>query len=154
MVRMRSSAPALAFLALIATGLPVSAQTVTFTRTSFNAPAAVAASKVIALRDGRMLLLSATKLQIFDPIADAIAASADTTIFASGAAATLLADGRVLITGGASLNNGSRLVTTGASTIGLASTGNMLGSRSGHALVTMPDGRVLAYGGAGGPSEI
>ncbi len=145
----RQLAAALSAAVFIATS--ASAQTVSFARTSYNTAAGAVPTKVLPLRDGRMLLLSSSKIEVFDPVADAIAASTNTAIFLPGAAAAMLADGRVLVAGGTSSGvpvKAAALVTVSGATITVAATGNMVNAHSGHAAIAMPDNRVLIYGGA------
>jgi hypothetical protein len=107
----------------------------------------------VRLQDGRVLLIEPTASQIFDP---------DSMQFAPvgpmqtsprwGAAAALLHDGRVLVTGGAA-ESGSDVGTTSAelfdpATLTFTATGSMAVPRQGHSLATLPDGRVFVTPGA------
>jgi hypothetical protein len=76
---------------------------------------------------------------------------ADLATARSGHTATLLADGRVLITGG---DASSSVEIYDPSTESFAVTGNMSSARSGHTATRLSDGRVLVFGGTVGSSAV
>jgi cell division protein FtsB len=154
-IQARQLAAAVCAAIFIAIASSASAQTVSFPRTSYTSALGATPTKVLALRDGRVLLLSSSKIEVFDPVADAVAASTSTAIFLPGAAAALLADGRVLVTGGTSggaAQKTATLVNVGTSTITLTATGTMINAHSGHVAIATPDDRVLIYGGGNSES--
>jgi hypothetical protein len=65
----------------------------------------------------------------------------------SGARATLLRDGRVLVVGGSPSSSSAELYDPSMGTF--SSTGSMSFDRSDHQAVLLQDGRVLVVGGAG-----
>jgi hypothetical protein len=65
----------------------------------------------------------------------------------TGAAAALLQDGRVLITGGIGVNGATATAELFRSTGGFAAAAPMNVARTGHSSVALRDGRVLVTGG-------
>ena len=135
--------------AAVATAASAGAQTVTFPKTTFPSAAGAAPSKVLPMRDGRMLLLSPSQIEVFDPVSGTVVATTASTVFPGGAAAALLNDGRVLVAGGGTApgTKSASIVTVAGSTITVAATANMAAARTGHALATLADGRAVAFGG-------
>src|SRR5688572_1768474 len=68
----------------------------------------------------------------------------------TGAAAVLLMDGRVLITGGTAGGAATASAEVYSAASGFSPVGSMLEAGSGHAAVVVQDGRVLVTGGDGG----
>jgi hypothetical protein len=120
----------------------------------------------IGLADGRALLVRGSNLLVFDPAnPDRFRSVATTYDVASHPDASLsltaLADGRVLLTGGALLTeNGEPQLLADAAvfdpeTETVTPLRPMLEPRAGHSTVTLPDGRgVIIGGGAGDRVEI
>src|SRR5262252_9930424 len=110
-----------------------------------------AAQEAYTLPDGRVFVpptafaTVAVGPQIWDPVTRAWSATAPAAYARYGAAAALLADGRVLVTGGqASLTTGEVYdPVTNRWTL----TGNLVLGRYFHRATTLADGRVLLTGG-------
>ncbi len=115
----------------------------------------------VVLDDGRVLIVGAGNdvqspppgdfnAEIYDPVAAATRLTAATIHPRAWGTATLLGDGRVLVTGGAA---GGFAVATAEifdpATEQFVETGSMLRPRSDHTAVLLDDGRVLLIGGAG-----
>ena len=115
----------------------------------------------VVLDDGRVLIVGGGndvqspppgefRAEIYDPVASASRLTAATIHPRAWGTATLLGDGRVLVTGGAA---GGFAVATAEifdpATEQFAETGSMLRPRSGHTAVLLDDGRVLLIGGSG-----
>ncbi|MGH9284641.1 MAG: kelch repeat-containing protein, partial [Acidimicrobiales bacterium] len=115
----------------------------------------------VGLPDGRVLVaggvggpaadLSLATVELFDPKAGAWGIDDPMSITRTGASATLLADGRVLVAGGETVNRGSRRSLDSSEVYAGAeswrSAGDMGCPRSEHAAVRLGDGSVLAVGG-------
>jgi hypothetical protein len=104
-------------------------------------------------QDARGVTLATAEL--YDPATGAFSATGGMTAARSGASATLLLDGRVLIAGG--FDGGSALSSaelyeppTGA----FRSAGIMSTARSGHDAILLDNGTVLLLGGSLAPAEI
>jgi hypothetical protein len=117
------------------------------------------------LPDGKVLILSEPTAELYDPVTNAFSLTASmTAVFSyggqptiiAGRAATLLPNGKVLVTGGdasygacddMSLEflNTAELYDSLAGTF--TATGNMATSRYSHAAALLPDGTVLITGG-------
>jgi hypothetical protein len=115
------------------------------------------------LADGRVLITGGTRAadvgligvasaELYDPASGTFAATGDMTVPRVFHAATLLADGRVLITGG------TRSADVGLGSVASAelydpasgtftATGDLTVPRLGHTATLLPDGRVLIAGG-------
>lgn len=117
------------------------------------------------LADGRVLITGGSELrqdanrrlrksEIYDPATGTFTATDSMTFKRQWHTATLLADGRVLITGGLDENN--QPVTTAELYDPIAGTFSATGStvtlRDRHAAIRLPDGRVLVTGGFNGGS--
>jgi hypothetical protein len=113
----------------------------------------------VRLLDGRVLLLGATVSHVFDPATMQFVPVGQMGIGPRwGAAAALLHDGRVLVTGGAP-ENGSDVGTTAAevfdpATSTFSATGSMVVARTGHAMATLPDGHVFVTPGVSRVAEL
>jgi hypothetical protein len=116
----------------------------------------------VLLGDGRLLLVGGGQdlssprpsddfhAEIYDPVTRTTRLTASTIHLRAWGTATLLDDGRVLVTGG----EGPGYAVATAEIFDPAAeefveTGAMLRPRSGHAAVLLGDGRVLLIGGAG-----
>ena len=120
---------------------------------------AIVISAAIRLLDGRVLIVGTEGSQIFDPSTMQFAAVGAMSASARwGAAAALLPDGRVLVSGGLSLNredpplNTAELFDPG--TLSFSPTGAMTAERSGHSMVALPDGRVFVTPGVSQLAEL
>ncbi|MFO0982024.1 MAG: kelch repeat-containing protein [Planctomycetota bacterium] len=92
--------------------------------------------------------------QVYDPASGSFGSKITMKAGRVAHSGTLLADGRVLLAGGAGGGNpldpmalNSAELFNGAS---FASTGSLAAARAGHTATLLPDGRVLAAGGASG----
>jgi hypothetical protein len=116
-------------------------------------PMAVAVSWVsssVLLRDGRVLFLGDTGIQIFDPATMRFAPVGPMITPRSGGAAALLHDGRVLIAGGMPPGGSAGLDPAihaaelfDPATLTFAATGPIGTATGGGPMVTLPDGRVF-----------
>ena len=97
------------------------------------------------LRDGRVLAGDGAGAEVYDPASGTWAATG-TMVNANPGAATLLHDGRVLVTGS---GGGSSQVYDPLSGM-WTSTGKMATPSFGHAATLLPDGKVLVVGGQDG----
>ncbi len=126
--------------------------------------------RVTSLADGRVLVTGGrvtvdnirqdtATTEIYDPVTDTITDGPSLVLARTGHTATLLADGRVLITGG-STNDDPDPDSTGVAvaevydpvTSTFALVGPMTEERHAHAAARLADGRVLLTGGADAPS--
>jgi hypothetical protein len=117
----------------------------------------------VALADGRVLIVGGGRDQypheprpadgyraeLYDPETGVASLTGSTVRPRSGAAGTLLQDGRVLVTGGESLGAVPTAEIYDPRTGEFTETGPMSRPRSGHGSVLLPDGRVLVVGGHG-----
>ena len=88
--------------------------------------------------------------EIYDPLSGTSVPTGDLGIARSGATATALVDGRVLIAGGYGTNYGDALASAelyDPATGKFGPTGPLTTERSGAEAVRLPDGRVLVAGG-------
>lgn len=99
---------------------------------------------------GGVTQFAAATAEIYDPVADEFSVTGPMAAARAFHQATLLADGRVLVTGGATEDFANPPVTaeiwnlkTGAFT----PAGQLRGPRQGHAAILLNDGRVLVTGG-------
>jgi hypothetical protein len=116
----------------------------------------------VLLRDGRVLLTGGRLLnvlpggdvdlasaEVYDPSSGTFTATGSMSTPRTFHSATLLPDGRVLITGGYDANNNEQssaeLFDPASNTF--APTANMMNSRAGHSAVLLPSGKVLVVGG-------
>lgn len=124
------------------------------------------------LPDGRVLVVggegavndrdnpAARSAEVFDPGTGTFAPTGNPSVARAGGAAITLADGRVLVAGGSSLDGENGFLPTAAAEIydpatgGFTSTGSMTTARADHALVRLPDGRVLVSGGRDEDGEL
>ncbi len=114
----------------------------------------------IPLLDGRVLVVGGlgdravelSSAELYDPRTGSFSPTGGMTVArGSGYAATLLADGRVLVTGGktATAVASAELYDPASGTF--SPTGSMTDARSEHAAVLLADGRVLVTGGQSEP---
>lgn len=104
----------------------------------------------VRLLDGRVLIIgsAATSPEIYDPKTGNFSKTGSMTTDRSGATATLLLDGRVLVAGGE--NDTATLASAelyDPRTGKFSPTGSMTTPREGHSATLLPDGRVLIAGG-------
>ena len=101
------------------------------------------------LPDGTVLVVAGNSAEVYDPVLGGFRAAGDLNFARRGHAATLLADGRVLVTGGVDHEQkpiaDAEVFDRAAGVFRLA--GRMLNARADHAAVPLPDGAVLALGG-------
>lgn len=121
------------------------------------------------LQDGRVMLIGGilrngepvATTEIFDPQGGSWSVAAAMPVALNGTAATVLTDGRVLVTGGEgpppTRNSGGPPVNTAMifdpATGIWTKTAPMFQARYGHATVLLADGRVMAIGGVGEVAE-
>ncbi|WP_437893442.1 kelch repeat-containing protein [Sorangium sp. So ce124] len=115
---------------------------------------------VTPLTDGRVLVASGDgdvfsggeKVEIYDSATDTWTLAAPMNVPRSRARATLLQDGRVLVTGGDRSSQKMSAEIYSAATNTWTRVASMRWSRSSHAATLLLDGRVLVVGGRGGSS--
>jgi hypothetical protein len=120
----------------------------------------------VTLKDGRVLViggmyarepgikLKTNVAEIYNPATNKFTVTGSMAEPRFGHTATLLADGRVLVTGGADLSDGFDNQATAEiynpATGKFTPTGSMAQGRAEHTATLLPDGRVLVAGGFGG----
>jgi hypothetical protein len=121
-------------------------------------PYGLVETKATLLRDGRVLVTTEPAAQIYDPVAGTFTRTAamltgtgvlGTPLYIAGQTATLLDDGRVLLSGGEHEDIG-RFKTAelyDPATGSFAATGSMAYVRDGHTATLLSDGTVLITGG-------
>jgi hypothetical protein len=108
----------------------------------------------LTLRDGRVLVLDREGASVWDPTTNSLAAAGTYREARAEFSATLLADGRVLVSGGSQEIPGdgrSAIASTelwDPSTLGFEPGPNLTEARAGHSATLLSDGRVLIAGGA------
>jgi hypothetical protein len=119
-----------------------------------DAPASLSdAPTLTALADGRALLIDEGGDEIYDPATRAWTATGPMLNPRSGATATLLDDGRVLVAGGSKgdlVHFFSAAEVYDPSTGKFTATGSLLDARESAQAVRLADGRVLVIGGRQG----
>jgi hypothetical protein len=116
----------------------------------------------VLLRDGRVLVMEGcgTGADLYDPATGIFTPTGSLTAQRGGKTATLLADGRVLVTGGYNcgpagqdgLWASAEIYDPDAGTF--SATGSMTAPREFHTATLLPNGRVLIAGGFSGPAPI
>jgi hypothetical protein len=113
------------------------------------------------LADGRVLILHAclASAELYDPATGTFTTTGSLMAARSGETATRLLDGRVLITGGASCDDGNPGVWATAelfdpATGTFTAVGSMTRPRQGHTATLLPDGHVLIAGGTSGVAAV
>ncbi len=102
----------------------------------------------ILLADGRVLFPGQSKLpQIYNPASDTFIVTGPMTSYCGNSAASLLMNGKVLLSGGEDCGRSFYADLYDPTTGSFASTGNMRWRRVWHSLTLLPDGTVLAAGG-------
>ena len=106
-------------------------------------------STATLLNDGSVLVFGAGLAELYDPGAQAFVATGAPVAARQTHAAALLADGRVLLTGGTidGPDGATSSEVYDPATGTFSEAGTMASPRLGHASVTLPDGRVLIVGG-------
>jgi hypothetical protein len=128
-----------------------------------------AGSSAVVLPDGRALIVSGEWVEMGERVAPLAilwhpttgqTATQRTVVGRVGATATLLLDGRVLVTGGfgGPYAYGSSAVASAETwdpgTGAFAPTGSMMRARVGHTATLLADGRVLVMGGVGPDGDV
>jgi hypothetical protein len=121
----------------------------TFAATGSMAVAHVHGPTATLLKTGKVLLAGGdtSAAELYDPPTGTFLATGNMTAVRSGHAATLLLDGRLLVTGGGVGVSGSataELYEPGTGTF--TATGSMATSRKGHTATRLQDGTVLVVG--------
>ena len=104
---------------------------------------------------GKVLVVGgyAAEAEIYDPLADAWTAAGTLNVLRGRQAATVLADGRVMVCGGEDAAHvplaSCELGDLKASPVTWTATGDLLTARRDFVLVTLQNGKVYAAGGAG-----
>jgi hypothetical protein len=113
-------------------------------------------ARAVTLPDGRVLVSDWEGSEIYDPATNTwTLTGAQTSTYRGYNALVVLADGRVLSTGGSGGGSGSSYVSSTAAelldpaTLTWTAAAPMNHARDSHALVRLSDGRVLAVGGLG-----
>jgi hypothetical protein len=107
----------------------------------------------VTLRDGRVLVLNHEGAHVWDPTTNTLSAAGTYRDARHEFSATLLADGRVLVSGGSQELPGdgrSSIASTeiwDPSTLGFEPGPDLTEARAGHTATLLPDGRVLIVGG-------
>lgn len=103
-------------------------------------------SSAVQLRDGRVLLIGDTVVQLFDPTTLQFASAGSMVVPRVGGEVALLANGRVLMAGGNTPDQQSALRSAelfDPDTLTFARTGSFVAAGSAGPLVALPDGRVF-----------
>ena len=103
----------------------------------------------VVLKDGRVLIL-ALKAEVYDPVANRWSTAGTPTLMRGSQTATVLLDGRVLVTGGIDSATNRSVPTAefyDPATNTWAAAASMVGRRYDHTATLLTDGRVLVAGG-------
>jgi hypothetical protein len=120
--------------------------------TRITGPTSGCCAMAVPMADGRVLLLEPSEYsmmaELYDPAAGSFSRTHAPQGVVMGTQATLLADGRVLFTGGMGWATGMTEATLYDPATGtVARTGPMIEPRYDHTATLLPDGRVLIAGG-------
>ena len=112
------------------------------------------AAEAVALRDGRVLVMGrgTVATEVFDPATGRSVAAAPWNDVRVDFTATLLADGRVLVTGGDDFNATQNLASAilfDPASLTWSNAASMAFTRVFHTATLLQDGRVLVVGGTG-----
>lgn len=108
------------------------------------------ACQAITLRNGRILLLGPKAIDLYDPATGRVALVSRKSPYLDAGSATLLADGRVLTTGGGTYGRApaAEAYLVEPETGRVERTGDLNGVRIKHAAVRLIDDRLLIIGGS------
>ena len=142
---------------LVGTGHLFNPATGSWSQTRSCANAGRIAAAEVLLKDGRVLVVGGQgpsgatgTAEIYDPALDTWSAAGGPGFSSRDLEATLLADGRVLVSGGLNSDTSSTLASAAIFDPGggaWTAVGSMNGARDQHRALLLPDGRVLVSGG-------
>ena len=116
---------------------------------SLNGGTSTASPVTLTLSDGKVMVLTSTNSQLFDPATGQFSLPTNLTTWRSRPSAALLPDGRVLLAGG---QDSSNVILTSAdiwnpATGTWSATGSMATARTAATATRLADGRILVAGG-------
>jgi len=133
---------------------------------TFGAPISLVQARenhvAIALNDGRVLLAGGANdavgplnsAELFNPANGTFTATPTMPHAHAAGAGVLLANGKVLVTGGATVNGDSADLYDPVANTWTPTSGAMNVSRFGHTATLLPDGKVLIVGGSNGTNAV